>query len=104
MRTQIKRKSFAHPNCSTRFYGYSLHPQDHAAKEKALQTMSSMSSAQIVSASALHGKPALPASYPAVSANFLSGNAPHLKLKKKSLVLPLTFYFICVLLECNVHA
>ncbi|KAL0272726.1 UNVERIFIED_CONTAM: hypothetical protein PYX00_005589 [Menopon gallinae] len=37
---------------------------DHAAKEKALQTMSSMSSAQIVSASALHGKAALPVSYP----------------------------------------
>lgn len=50
--------------------------QDHAAKEKALQTMSSMSSAQIVSAgSAIHNKmpPALvgplalasnPASFP----------------------------------------
>ncbi|XP_054261053.1 transcriptional enhancer factor TEF-1-like isoform X2 [Macrosteles quadrilineatus] len=31
-------------------------PQDHAAKEKALQTMSSMSSAQIVSATAIHNK------------------------------------------------
>lgn len=33
-------------------------PQDHAAKEKALQTMSSMSSAQIVSATAIHNKAA----------------------------------------------
>ncbi|XP_039294695.1 transcriptional enhancer factor TEF-1 isoform X4 [Nilaparvata lugens] len=51
-------------------------PQDHAAKEKALQTMSSMSSAQIVSATAIHNKAAAaslaslglapsPASYPA---------------------------------------
>ncbi|KAJ8865862.1 hypothetical protein PR048_033385 [Dryococelus australis] len=32
--------------------------QDHAAKEKALQTMSSMSSAQIVSATAMHNKAA----------------------------------------------
>ncbi|XP_075234369.1 TEA domain transcription factor 1 homolog scalloped [Lycorma delicatula] len=49
-------------------------PQDHAAKEKALQTMSSMSSAQIVSATAIHNKAAAaglaslglasPASYP----------------------------------------
>ncbi|KAK9497715.1 hypothetical protein O3M35_004384 [Rhynocoris fuscipes] len=31
-------------------------PTDHAAKEKALQTMSSMSSAQIVSATAIHSK------------------------------------------------
>ena len=53
--------------------------QDHAAKEKALQTMSSMSSAQIVSATAIHNKAAAaglaslgltsPVSYPtAVSA------------------------------------
>nr|CAD7263620.1 unnamed protein product [Timema shepardi] len=33
--------------------------QDHAAKEKALQTMSSMSSAQIVSATAIHSKAAV---------------------------------------------
>ncbi|KAL1129944.1 hypothetical protein AAG570_012888, partial [Ranatra chinensis] len=33
-------------------------PTDHAAKEKALQTMSSMSSAQIVSATAIHNKTA----------------------------------------------
>ncbi|VEN55003.1 unnamed protein product, partial [Callosobruchus maculatus] len=33
--------------------------QDHVAKEKALQTMSSMSSAQIVSASAMHSKNAI---------------------------------------------
>ncbi|XP_049766511.1 transcriptional enhancer factor TEF-1 isoform X3 [Schistocerca cancellata] len=49
--------------------------QDHAAKEKALQTMSSMSSAQIVSATAIHNKAAAaglaslglgsPVSYPA---------------------------------------
>lgn len=32
--------------------------QDHAAKEKAIQTMSSMSSAQIVSATAIHNKAA----------------------------------------------
>lgn len=32
--------------------------QDHVAKEKALQTMSSMSSAQIVSATAMHSKSA----------------------------------------------
>jgi hypothetical protein len=45
--------------------------QDQAAKEKALQTMSSMSSAQIVSATALHNKTGLsglglpaPVSYP----------------------------------------
>ncbi|BES91455.1 Transcriptional enhancer factor [Nesidiocoris tenuis] len=47
-------------------------PTDHAAKEKALQTMSSMSSAQIVSATAIHNKAAglaslgitTPVSYP----------------------------------------
>lgn len=32
--------------------------QDHVAKEKAMQTMSSMSSAQIVSATAMHSKSA----------------------------------------------
>ena len=40
---------------------------DQATKEKALQTMSSMSSAQIVSASAMHQKsllPPPPVSYP----------------------------------------
>lgn len=40
------------------WWGVQVVPQDHAAKEKALQTMSSMSSAQIVSATAIHNKAA----------------------------------------------
>ena len=41
--------------------------QDQATKEKALQTMSSMSSAQIVSATAMHQKGSLGLGHPAVS-------------------------------------
>ncbi|PSN54696.1 Transcriptional enhancer factor TEF-1 [Blattella germanica] len=43
---------------SSQLFLWSSPTQDHAAKEKALQTMSSMSSAQIVSATAIHNKAA----------------------------------------------
>lgn len=46
-----------------------MSPQDQAAKDKALQSMATMSSAQIISASAFHNKMALARGpgYPAVS-------------------------------------
>lgn len=46
---------------------YLFFPQDSATKEKALHTMSSMSSAQIVSATAMHSKPPLGLAPPPVS-------------------------------------
>ncbi|KAG8234755.1 hypothetical protein J437_LFUL015463 [Ladona fulva] len=51
---------FAHlnPNPTSSSLPCTFPPQDQAAKEKALQTMSSMSSAQIVSATAMHNKAA----------------------------------------------
>lgn len=46
-----------------------MSPQDQAAKDKALQSMAAMSSAQIISATAFHSKMALTRGpgYPAVS-------------------------------------
>lgn len=84
-------------------------PQDHAAKEKALQTMSSMSSAQIVSATAIHNKAAAaglaslglasPVSYPgAVSSTPppLSANHHYPCFKLSHLLSRILFYFISI--------
>nr|XP_030690558.1 transcriptional enhancer factor TEF-3 isoform X7 [Globicephala melas] len=57
--------------------GHTLSPMDQAAKDKALQSMAAMSSAQIISATAFHSKMALTRGpgYPAVS-GFWQGALP----------------------------